>query len=120
MPNIRKTFTILCYAISFAIYTAILLWGVLGDHHGSFFGYGMLSFYLVLPATSFVYSLLSALMKIHLKWLYPFLFSAYGLMIPLIVFPNMFSDVWIFCIVPAFLGYGIGMLLSKKSTNSAI
>ena len=117
MPNSRKKVTILCYVISFIIYMAIFLWGIFGEHHGSYFGYGMFSFYLIIPVTSFIISLFLALKNAYLKWLYPFLFGAFGLFIPMMVFPRMFSDVWIFCIVPAFVGYSVGLLFCKARTK---
>jgi hypothetical protein len=77
----KKNITWICYGISFAIYIAILLWGMLGNHHGSYFGWGIASFYLVLPTLSFTMALIINMENAHLKWIYPLVFSAFGLVI---------------------------------------
>ncbi|MCL2376182.1 MAG: hypothetical protein FWC76_02180 [Defluviitaleaceae bacterium] len=121
MPRAKKI-TLICYGISFAIYSAILLWG-LTINSADFFGYGLLSFYLILPVTSFGTALFMQIAKAWLRWLYPFIFSAYGLAIPAIVSyaglsaPVIFWDVWPFAFIPAFLGSGIGFLVSLKQKS---
>jgi hypothetical protein len=112
----KKNVTLYCYITSFLIYTAILLSGVFGEHSGGYFGYGLFSFYLVIPATSLITALILHISNANavLKWLYPFVFGAFGIIIPLLVWPSMLSDVWFLCIVPAWVGLGFGLLIWKR------
>ena len=103
--------TLICYGISFIVYSAILLWGILGEHRGSFWGYGLVSFYFAIPATSFIMALILNLKNALLKWLYPFIFAVFGLIIARTVMTKWLSDVWLLCVLPAFVGSGIGLLI---------
>jgi len=121
MSRAKKT-TLICYGISFSIYSAILLWG-LTISSTNFFGYGILSFYMILPVTSFGMALALQISKAWLKWLYPFIFSAYGLAIPAIISYAglstlvIFWDVWPLAFIPAFLGSGIGFLIFLNNNH---
>ena len=103
--------TLVCYGISFLVYGAILLWGIFGDHKGSLFGYGLVSFYFAIPVTSFAMALILNLKNTQFKWLYPVVFAAFGLAIARIVMGRWISDIWLLCILPVFIGSGIGLLI---------
>ena len=105
-----------CYGISFVVYTAILLWGLLTQ---AIFGFGLLSFYFVVPIISLAGAIILHLFNASLKWLYPFVFATFGLSIPLIMgHMVMFSDVWLLCVIPPFLGTIIGFVIWKTNNKS--
>jgi len=104
---------LICYGISFLVYVTILLWGLFGEHYGGYFGYGLVSFYVAIPILSFVMALILNLnvTNTYLKWLYPFVFALFGLAIAKIVMSDWISDLWLLCILPPFMGAGIGFLI---------
>ena len=113
-----------CYGVSLIIYVVIFLWGMLGDHNGSYFGWGIVSFYCFIPVFSFIMALELNAANASFKWLYSFVFSALGLTIGATVSLAklstlvIFSDVWIFCVAPAFIGSIIGLLIRKKHSKT--
>lgn len=122
--SFKNILTLICYGISLFVYTGLLLWGLLGDHRGSYFGYGLVSFYLVIPIFSFVMALTLSISNSELKKLYPILFSVFGLAIPAIVSLSrlsswsMFLDVWPLCVIPVFLGSYIGNFIRSMSRKA--
>ena len=89
-----------CHAASFIVYLTIIMWGKMGQHNGEYFGYGLVSFYLVIPLTSFAAALVLKVADAYLSTLYPFLFGVLGLTIPIVatpkdIFPIILSDVWL-------------------------
>ena len=117
MIFIKNHITFFCYGISFFVYTAILIWGIIGDHRGSYFGYGLFSFYFAIPTLSLIMALVLNLNNASLKWLYPLLFGVFGIAISALVSWvklsswALFLDTWLFCIIPAFVGSGIGYII---------
>ena len=114
----RKATTLLCYSLSLLIYAIVLLWGLFGDHHSSYYHssyivYAIISFYLVLPVTSFISAMVLGIRRTFFKWPYPFLFSLFGLSIPFLVFPFIIPNVWLACVLPAFFGLGAGLAIRK-------
>jgi len=114
---IKNHLTLICYIASLLIYAGILLWGLFGDHRGSYFGYGMISFYVIIPLSSFVMAMVLNISDANLKWLYPFVFGLLGAIIPATVSWVklsswvMFLDVWPFVVLPAFIGSGVGFFI---------
>jgi len=111
---------LLCYGVSILIYALILLWGISIDPMG-LFGYVLISFYFLLPVTSFIFSLLLSITNSRTKWLYPFLFGAFGTAIAIIVLQRMswILDVLPILIAPAFAGLVISLVI-QKIRNSII
>ncbi len=103
--------TLLCYGISVLVYAAILLWGLFGKHNGEYFGYGLFSFYFILPAVSFIGALILSATNTPWKWLYPILFGVLGFAIPIIVFKRMAQMPWGLYFIPSLVGFGIGLLI---------
>jgi len=112
---LKKATPLLCYGISLIVYTAVLLWGILGEFrdYGSYIGYGVISFYFILPITSFASAMILALRDTYMKWLYPFTFSIFGIAIPLLITPVLLPNVWFTCVLPAFFGLGTGLFIKK-------
>jgi hypothetical protein len=123
MMFLKNSTTLTCYGISLLVYALILLWGLLGDIRGSMLGYGMLCFYVIIPILSLVTAIVLNANNADLKWMYPFIFSAFGIAIPAILALNklttwaMFSDVWLFCIIPPFLGSTIGFFIRFRASR---
>lgn len=108
--------TFALYLISFFVYTAILILGIFTAGNEPF-GYGLFSFYFAIPTLSFVTALILNKNNAKCKWLYPFIFSVFGIVIALIVTLAslstwaMFLDVWPLCVFPVFIGSIIGRCL---------
>jgi len=103
----------LCYGISFVIYISILLWGILGEHNGEYFGYSLFSFYYILPITSFFGALILGIIKTYWKWLYPALFGTFGFIITLIVFKRITHMSFGLYFIPSLIGLAIGLIVHK-------
>jgi len=112
----RKKITKLCYGITAGIFLVLLLWGILGSITGNELGYSLLSFYLIMPLTSLVIGIIIGIKNGYLKWLYPFVFGIFSLLVPRIIFGswNSFDAIELFfSFIPALVGVGIGTLIGK-------
>ena len=115
MLKLKKDNTWICYGISAFIYIVILLWGLLIDRN-NLFGYSIVSFYTVIPITSFTTAFILGIKNSRLKWQYPFLFAVLGVVIAIATLQRI---IWIFDVLalltlPAFFGLGIGVLIKKN------
>ena len=100
--------TVICYSISFAVYTTVALWGFFGNHDVDYFGYGLIGFYCILPAVSFLCSLILGFTKTYWKFVYPALFGTLGFIIPLMVFGRMSQIPLGLFFLPSVIGLLIG------------
>ena len=112
----RKWISVICYAVSLVVYGLMLRWG-LETFAGSVF---FLPFAIFIPLTSFVMALILQVTNAWLKWLYPFLFGSFGLVILLTVYglPPFFSQIML-SFLPSFLGTGLGYWLRKDSERKS-
>ena len=114
---------ICCLVIIFE-YVLILLWGVFGEQNGDYFGYGVISFYIVMPLTLFICALVLQITSVPYKWLYPFVFSILAMSIPALVSwiklhsLVILSDTWLLCVIPALIGSVIGFLIYTVKNRS--
>lgn len=100
--------TILCYGITLLVYIIVFLWGVLGEHNGEYFGYGLFSFYYIIPITSFLGALIIGTINTPWKWFYPILFGVVGFVIPIIVFGRIANIPLLVYVLPSLVGLSIG------------
>ena len=108
--NSKKIFYI-CGGITFFIFLIIFIWGIFLNS-GDEMGYAVLSFYIIMPVTSFVMALILSISNAYFKWLYPIIFGLIGFFIPPIVFKGSWG--WIalfFSMIPALLGLAIGLII---------
>lgn len=66
----NKKVTIIGFGITILISLIILLWGLFGNIMGNELGYGLLSFYIIMPLTAFITALILGLKNAYLKILY--------------------------------------------------
>ena len=54
--EVKIMIAFLCYLITALVYTAVLLWGIFGDHSNDAlgYGYGLFSFFIIIPVISFL------------------------------------------------------------------
>jgi len=109
----------ICNAVTLFVFLAIVLWGVFFLKSGDEMGYALLSFYLIIPLSSFVIAIILNETNTNLKWLYPVLFGLIGFFIPTLVFQSSWG--WyaaLYVAVPAILGLlsgtAIKMLCTRK------
>ena len=105
----------ICNIVTLFIFMAITLWGVLFLRSGNEMGYALLSFYMIIPVSSFVIAFILTKTETNLKWLYPVLFGLIGYFIPTLVFRSSWG--WfaaLYVAVPAILGLLIGSILRHR------
>ena len=121
------------YAITFIIFTALLVWGRSGGITGHELGYIILGFIVIVPATVFVVALILGLKKAHSIWVYPIAATTYATLIMpwVFLFPHRHVSLgsfleyigWgVFFLLVSFCGLGIGtgvrILMHKKRSKS--
>ena len=96
----------------------IFLWGISIDPINRF-GYGLISFYFIIPITSFSAALVLGAKNSRSKWWYPFSFGMFGVVIAIVVLGRIswVLDVLPVLTIPAFAGLGIGILAQKKNEH---
>lgn len=108
-----KRLSLICYGITLVVFLVIYLWGALGSITGDEMGYSILSFYLIMPFTSFVMSLIMGMKNVYMKWLFPVIFGILGFAIPLMVFGSFDWISLFFSFIPAMSGMGVGVLVQR-------
>lgn len=104
--------TFFCYGVTFLVYIAILLWGILGNfNNDDWFGYGLFSFYLIMPIVSFVCAATLGIIKTPLKWIYPFLFGVFGFLVSILVAKRVPNIPLMIYFLPSIAGLAIGVFI---------
>ncbi len=113
-----KRLSVICYCVTFFIFLAIFLWGMLGLTSGDEMGFSVLNFYLIMPGISFVAALLLGIKDAYMKWLYPIFAGIPGFIIPFLIFGSTNMVSLFFSFIPSVIGLGIGLLVWKiRSSN---
>ncbi|MCB2305663.1 hypothetical protein LGL08_00345 [Clostridium estertheticum] len=114
--NSSKKISIICYGISALIFGAIYIFGVfLSD--GDEMGYCLLNFYIVMPLTTLIVSLIISIKKGCLFWCYPVFVGLLGIIIPFAAFRTFEMLSLFFAFFPALIGLIIGMIIRAKTKN---
>jgi len=104
----------ICNGVTSLIFLIVTLWGLFFMSSGDEMGYALLSFYLIIPVSSFVIALIISKTGTNLKWMYPVIFGMIGFFIPTLIFHGSwgwFAGVYV--VVPALLGLIIGTVVQK-------
>jgi len=101
-----------CYAITFVVLFAILVWGWSGVFGGGSHAYRLFSFYAAIPAVLFIIGGFLGFKNAYLKWLYPVLF---GIIVRIIVFRfvNLQVGLFWFPFLFAFCGVMTGIIVRR-------
>ncbi|MCB2356745.1 hypothetical protein [Clostridium estertheticum] len=121
MKNIysSKKISIICYGVSALIFLAIYIFGVFLSA-GDEMGYCLLNFYIVMPLTTLIVSLIISIKKGYLFWCYPVFVGLLGIIISFVVFSTFEMLSLFFAFFPALIGLTIGMIIRAKTKKYAI
>ncbi|MCB2294769.1 hypothetical protein LGK95_14815 [Clostridium algoriphilum] len=111
--NSSKKISLLCYGVSALFFFTIGLWGVFLSA-GDEMGYCLLNFYIVMPLTTLIASLIISLKKGYLFWFYPVFVGLLGIIIPFVVFSTFDGIDLFFAFFPALIGLIIGLIIRVK------
>ncbi|MBU3102059.1 MULTISPECIES: hypothetical protein [Clostridium] len=117
--NSSKKISIICYGISALIFGAIYILGVFLSE-GDEMGYCLLNFYIVMPLTTLIVSLIISIKKGYLFWCYPVFVGLLGIIIPFAVFSTFEMLSLFFAFFPALIGLIIGIIIRAKAKKYAI
>jgi len=119
----NKKLSVIGYGITAFIFLMLTLWlmGVFGSYTGDEIGVWFLSMYITMPITSLVIGIILGVKGTFLKWLYPFVFGIYAVLLPDLVsfrfnssFNFYFKVSTLFIVfIPALLGVFAGALINK-------
>lgn len=107
----KKLISIILYGISFVILLAIYLQGVFLPV-GSEFGFLTLNFYIIIPLTVFIISIILSMKRSYLFWLYPIFV---GIAANLILYLKFYTfDLFgiLFSFLPTIIGCIIGWVFT--------
>jgi len=111
---LSKKISIICYGISALIFLVIGIWGVFlpaGDE----MGYCLLNFYIVMPLTALIVSLIINMEKGYLFWFYPVFVGILGIIIPFVVFSTFEMQSLFIAFFPALIGLIVGWFIRVKT-----
>ena len=108
-----KKISIICYGISALIFLAIYTFGVFLSP-GDEIGYVLLNFYIVMPITTLIVSIIISNKKGYLFWFYPVFVGLLGIIIPSVVFNTFEMLSLLFAFIPALIGLIIGTNIRTK------
>lgn len=116
IKNFKKRFrkhTITVAAISVFILVAIyiLVYGMFFLQPGDEMGYSILCFYLGLPFTAFVCSIVAGVRESRIKWFLPLIFGVIGAILPFAIFQSMDMICVFFALIPSIIGLVIGVVV---------
>lgn len=74
-------------------------------------GYSVINFFLIMPSTAFIVSLILSRKKGFLFWFYPIFIGSIGFMIPYIVFHGFHGLALFLNLIPALIGTIVGTLI---------
>lgn len=109
-----KKISIICYGVSALIFLAIYTFGVFLSA-GDEIGYVLLNFYIVMPLTALIVSLIISMKKGYLFWFYPVFVGLLGIIIPSVVFSTFEMLSLLFAFIPALIGLIIGRIIRLKT-----
>lgn len=103
--------------ITVGVIVAFLVVAVMIVLQGKFFlvpgdemGYSLLNFYICLPLTALICSIIAGIQETKIKWGIPALFGLTGWLLPWIVFETTDVIFVMFALVPACIGLVIGII----------
>jgi hypothetical protein len=111
--NSSKITSIIGYGVSTLIFLVIGLLGVFlpaGDE----MGYCLLNFYIVMPLTTLITSLIISMKKSYLFWFYPVFVGLLEIIISFVVFSTFDGIDLFFALFPALIGLIIGLIITLK------
>ena len=91
----------------------IWLWGIFFLQSGDEMGYSLLNFYLFLPLTALICSIIIGKRQTRAKWLIPLLFGVIGGLLPFAVFHSFDMIFLLFAFIPSVIGLLTGILIQK-------
>ena len=114
MKNINSSLkiSIISYGVSALIFLAIGLWGIFLPE-GDEMGYVLLNFYIIMPLTTLIASIIISMKKGYLFWLYPVFVGLLSIIIPFVVFSTFDEVDLFFAFFPALIGLIIGLIGNK-------
>lgn len=118
---VQKYSRIIIMAAVFCVVAVfILIQGIFFLNPGDAMGYSLLDFYLILPITAFVCSIIAGKEETPLKWILPILFGIIGFLLPGIVFQSYDMVAVFFALLPSIVGtlIGTGFQYRKRKKNS--
>jgi uncharacterized membrane protein YeaQ/YmgE (transglycosylase-associated protein family) len=74
---------------------------------GDEMGYCILDFYIIMPLTTLIISIIMTAKRAYLFWLYPIVFGILGILIPYLVFGTFDIISIFFAFVPALIGRAV-------------
>ena len=106
------------YGITACTFLVILVWGLVNAVGGDE-GFGIVSFWLVIPSVSLVGGFILGYSGAKMKWLYPLVFGACASIITSLIYSFQAINTLyaLFSFAPALLGMGIGHILMKRATK---
>jgi EamA domain-containing membrane protein RarD len=111
--NVKRR-SIICCGSTALVFLLVALWGVFALNPGDALGYSLLNFYLIMPVTSLVAGAFMGALKTRLKWIYPVVFGALGVLVPCAVFGSLWSVISLFfAFIPALAGVLVGSVILK-------
>lgn len=113
----KHILNIILLSVSVTVGVIALISGLFFLKPGEEIGYVILYFYLIIPFTAFVCSLLLGMRRTKLKYIAPVLFGSFGLIVPTIIFNyfNWFALGFGFC--PSLIGLIIGQIIYSLRGN---
>lgn len=116
---LQHTLSIVMIVVFLTVAAMILIQGLFFVKPDEAFGYTLLCFYLILPVTAFVCSLVLGLGKSAIKWFAPIVFGGIGVLLPMFFFRNFDGIALFFALIPSLIGLGLGSIIffSKRAWN---
>lgn len=115
--NTNKKLSIAGYGITACVFLAVTLWmtGVFGSITGDEMAVWLLGLYVIIPITTLVTGLVLGVKNAFLKWLYPVVFGALGVLVPRIATGALEFEMvaLVIAFTPALLGVALGVLIRK-------
>jgi hypothetical protein len=106
--------SMICYCASILVFVMIYISGVYLKP-GNEMGYCLLSFYLIMPLSTFIVAFIISMNRGYLFWFYPIFFGFFGEFIPYQIFRSFDFIGLFFAFIPAVLGIMLGLI---KKTNA--
>lgn len=117
----EKRVSLVGYGITACVYLAVTLWltGAFGSITGDEMGVWLLGLYVIIPVTSLITGVVLGAKNAFLKWLYPVVFGACGVLIPHIATGVLTFEMvtLVISFTPALLGVSFGVLIRKARTQ---
>ena len=105
--NFKKSF--MCFTFSLLIYI-VIFYNTTRVSNNDIFGFVILCYYLIIPIVSLICAFILQLFSAPLKWVYPFLFAMFSIIITIAT--KLFDDVGFLCVLSPFIGATLGWLIN--------